>query len=91
MIDHIDGDPRNNRITNLRSVSMSENLANQKLRSDSSTMVKGVRLHGWGSYSARITFRGRTHHLGSFATLEEATAARREAAERLHGEFARHE
>ena len=33
---------------------------------------------------------GQRYSLGYFATLEDAATARREAAERLHGEFARH-
>jgi hypothetical protein len=34
---------------------------------------------------------GEAIRLGSFKTIEEATKARQEVAERLNGEFARHE
>jgi hypothetical protein len=91
MLDHIDGNPANNRIANLRPASMSENIANARTRYNTRSGVKGVRLHACGKYDARITVHGKHHYLGLFATLEEAAAARRDAAHRLHGAFARHD
>lgn len=41
-VDHIDGNPRNNRIENLRVVSLAENARNHKLRRTNKTGLKGV-------------------------------------------------
>jgi hypothetical protein len=53
--------------------------------------AKGVHFNPTrGKFEAHITHRYKYYHLGRFDTLEQAVAARREAAERLHGNFARH-
>jgi len=89
-IDHIDGNPLNNRANNLRAASREDNMANAKMRRDNTTGVKGVGI--WhGRYRARIRRDGREYTLGVFDTLREATAARRKAAIRMHGAFARHD
>jgi hypothetical protein len=89
-IDHIDGDRANNRTTNLRPVNHADNAANAKPHRGSITGVKGVRPHHSGAFQAYIARNGKFYVLGNFATLEEAEAVRRSAAERLHGKFARH-
>jgi hypothetical protein len=89
-IDHIDHDPLNNRINNLRAARHGDNGANAKRRSDNQTGVKGVGLW-YGKYRARIRRDGKEYVIGCFATLEEAAAARRQAADRLHGTFVRHD
>jgi HNH endonuclease/AP2 domain len=92
VIDHIDNDPHNNRIGNLREADHSQNHANAGLRDDSGSGAKGV---SWNraqkKYVAYICFRKKQIHIGTFDTIEEAVAARRAAAEEIHGEFARHE
>lgn len=90
VIDHVDGDPTNNRIMNLRAATPSDNMANRRTNSDSGTGVKGVSVLESGRFRAVIRSRGVRLHLGCFDTMAEAISARREAAERLHGEFARH-
>jgi hypothetical protein len=90
MIDHIDGHEWNNRSPNLRVADYPGNLANQRVHRNSTTGVKGVFLVKLtGRFVARVTKNRRPHHIGTFDTIEEAATARREAAERLHGEFAR--
>ena len=92
MLDHIDGNRQNNRIANLRAATQSENNWNSRLRKNNLVGVKGIRrVPRSGKFSAEIWHHGRSHVIGYFVTLEEAMAARREAAERLHGKFARHE
>lgn len=91
IIDHIDGDPANNRIGNLRAAKNGDNTANARIPKNNRLGVKGVRLHKHGTFEARVGGGGRSHYLGHFTTLEEAVKARRDAAERLHGKFARHE
>ena len=88
-IDHRDGNPDNNRIDNLRAATRADNLANNRTRRDSQTGVKGV-YPLRGGYVVWIRRNKTRYYLGRYRTLEEAAAVRREAAERLHGEFARH-
>jgi hypothetical protein len=88
-IDHRDGNPDNNRITNIRAATRSDNLANNKVRRDSTTGIKGVYPYR-GRFVAVIRRHKKRHILGYFATVQEASAVRQEAAERLHGDFARH-
>ena len=87
-IDHINNDGLDNRITNLRLATRSENAANSRVQGSVSG-IKGVQQNGSG-YMARIRADGRSIYLGTFRTIEEAVEARREAAARLHGIYARH-
>ena len=89
LIDHIDGNPNNNQIRNLRRTSHGSNMANARIRSDNSSGVKGVVARKDGRFQAYISHNGKRHYLGLHATLEEATAMRLDAAEELHGAFAR--
>ena len=84
-IDHIDGNPKNNRISNLRECNNSENLQNQVLaRKDNCTGFLGVRKVG-GIYAARIGKVGHARkHLGCFDTPEEAHQAYLIAKRELH-------
>ncbi len=62
-------------------------LLNQRLRSNSTTGVKGVsiqRIGGQDRYKAYITTKGVTTYLGLFDTLEEAAEARKAAEEKYH-------
>lgn len=89
-IDHINGDRDDNRLTNLRLATPSENRQNQKLHRDSRTGFKGVSLDKRrNKYMARITFGGRQRSLGCFETAELAHAAYVAAARKHFGEFAR--
>lgn len=90
MIDHINGNRADNRISNLRSATARQNTLNGPLRSTNTSGFKGV---SWASrrkkWTARITSDYRVYILGYFDTKEEAHAAYSEAAKDLHGEFAR--
>ena len=89
-LDHIDGDGRNNRISNLRRCTMSQNLGNRKLNKNSTTRMKGVsRRRGYDRYRAYINYKGKRIHLGEFSTAEEASATYARVAKQLFGEFAR--
>jgi hypothetical protein len=94
-IDHIDGDPLNNRIANLRLATRSEQRANaRRFLRGTITGVKGVTVSSGRKilrYDARVTVNGVTHYLGCFDTIEEAAEVRRRAAIALHGEFHREE
>lgn len=86
VIDHIDGNPANNRIDNLRDVAQSVNVENKTTtRSDNSSGVTGVTFvpHA-GRYRARIRVRGQRIEIGYFDTSKEAGAAYLLAKKRLH-------
>ena len=60
----------------------------RKARSDNRSGVKGVSINtlksGEKRYKAHITIKGKTIHLGTFKTLEEAEQARKKAEEVYH-------
>lgn len=85
-VDHINGIRSDNRIVNLRDVSRSENLQNQRRASarNKSTGVLGVYRHVDGRFTSRICVNKRDTYLGLFDTVEAAQAAYLEAKHRLH-------
>lgn len=85
-VDHIDQDPLNNTMANLRLVTVSQNGANRKTQKNT-TGFKGVYLIK-GKYSASCRKDKKTHYNGVYATAEEAAKARDELAIRLFGEHA---
>lgn len=71
-IDHIDHDPLNNRISNLRDVTRSVNQQNRRCAPrHSSTGVLGVHKSGRG-FSAAIKVQGAQVYLGWFNSAEQA-------------------
>lgn len=66
-IDHIDGDPSNNRIANLR-------LATDGINQQNSKKFIGVTVDR-NLYKAQISIKGRSRTIGRFRTFEEARQA----------------
>ena len=87
-IDHINRDRADNRFSNLRACSHAENTRNTTLRKDNAAGLKGVHRHYDGRWRASIAHSGRRHHLGVYATPDEAHKAYCAAALSLHGLFA---
>ena len=89
-IDHINGNPWDNRLCNLRFVTHSQNIQNEKLLRSNTTGHKGVY---WNKlekkWKAAITASGNVIHLGTFYTYDEAVIARENAEKKYHGDFAR--
>jgi hypothetical protein len=78
MIDHVNQDRGDNRISNLREVSYSDNAKNCGVSKNSTTKVTGVypMPKNSGKWRAQITVNYKSIHLGVFDTQEEAIAAR---------------
>ena len=84
-IDHINGVRTDNRISNLRCVSHTENQRNQKRSRRNTSGCTGVFWHSRTSkWCARIGVNSRSIDLGLFENKEAAIAARK-AAERQYG------
>ena len=89
-IDHIHGikSRNDNRKSNLRLATHSQNNINKDKASNNTSGVKGVT---WdkrtGKWRVRITINKVTHELGFFDELEEATKVRKEAEEKYFGEW----
>jgi hypothetical protein len=79
-IDHIDGDPANNRISNLRDVSASENNRNRSRCTRNKSGIVGVcwdsRVSKWIAYIKAGAIKRR---IGGFCCLLDAAAARKSA------------
>lgn len=88
MVDHINGDPADNRWCNLRPATNSENAMNRKVRKTNKIGITGVYAKG-DKFAAHICIKGKQMHLGAFNTIAEAKAARENAANILHGEYSR--
>jgi hypothetical protein len=82
-VDHRDGNRSNNRLTNLRLASRTENNQNMAIRSDNTTGVFGVSRVG-SKWRARVTVAGKHFHAGYHPTKEAATAAYLAAKARHH-------
>jgi hypothetical protein len=84
VIDHINGNPQDNRIENLRLVTQSQNQQNRReAMSSSKTGVKGVSFEA-NRYRVVICVDGQRHNIGRFKTLNEAKKAYANAAATLH-------
>ena len=89
VIDHINGDGLDNRISNLRHCSQGQNIMNTMSRGGVSK-YKGVDYQKrTGRWRARVRANGVEFHLGYYQSEENAALAYNEAAKTLHGEYAR--
>jgi hypothetical protein len=95
VVDHINGDGLDNRRSNLRFATASQNRMNSsKSRSQSTTSIyKGVYYEKGGKrkkrWRGRIDIGGKKTHLGRFLTEAEAAKAYDNAAREHFGEFAK--
>lgn len=74
IVDHIDGDPMNNRRSNLRLCTPAENAANKHPAFHSATGFVGVYARG-ARFEARVSLNGQRIVLGTFDVAEDAAAA----------------
>lgn len=88
-VDHISGDPLDNRRENLRIVTRSQNARNLRRHKQFSSRFKGV---GWNArrsiWEVKLTLNGRSIYSGQFTSELEAAHAYNAAAIKHFGEFA---
>ncbi len=78
LIDHINGNPQDNRISNLREVNYSENNKNKAIGKNNSSGVMGVAWFKAGNkWKAYISVDGKKIHLGYFHKFSEAVDVRK--------------
>lgn len=90
--DHRNLDKLDNRWSNLREATKSQNAANRIAFHTNRVGLKGVirvTRYGVTKYEARIRVAGKQRHLGRFDSAQEAHQAYVIAAEAAHGNFAR--
>jgi len=88
-VDHINHNGLDNRKSNLRKCSSSQNSCNRRMRKDNTSGIKGVYWYKLrAQWKAQIQVNGKNKHLGFFSSKEEAAQIYSEAAKKLHGEFA---
>ena len=89
-VDHRDGNGLNNRRSNLRPATGSQNMHNSRLRSDSKSRLKGASFHkARGKWQSQITVNRKNRGLGLFNCPTAAYFAYIKASRALHGEFGR--
>jgi len=89
-LDHADGDPSNNKFSNLRPATRRQNNRNRRVHANNSTGFRGVMFEkSSGLFRARIGVNGRKISLGRFKTPEDASRAYESAARKYFGEFYR--
>ena len=77
VIDHINNQKIDNRISNLRFVTRSQNAQNRKKKTNRTSNFHGVYVHAKGNkrFLARVRHNGRSVYLGRFITEAEAVKA----------------
>lgn len=88
VVDHIDGNPRNNNANNLRVCTQAQNTRNNSGWHNKHGRV-GVYKLSDGVWSASIRVDGKLRHLGRFLREEDAVEARRVAELTHYGQFSK--
>lgn len=82
LVDHIDRNPRNNKIENLRDADKRINSLNRGLQSNNTTGYKGiykVRTRSGGcKFRVRVVVFGNNYNLGTYSNIEDAIRVREE-------------
>ena len=90
-VDHIDGNPLNNRIENLRPANSFQNQANRKANKSNKSGYKNV---NWDerskSWEVKFMHQCKKMHFGYFKDIELAGLVAMEARNKYQGEYANH-
>jgi hypothetical protein len=88
-IDHIDRNKTNNKLSNLREITVAQNTQNRKKPRNNTSGVKGVNfLKSINKWQARIMKDGKRISLGNYIRLEDAESAYNKACVKYHGKYA---
>ena len=91
IIDHINGNPHDNRIENLREVTNIQNRYNSRLYSTSKSGVKNVYWQkNCGKWTVTITINGKRKNFGYYTDLEEANQVAINMRNKYLKQFANH-
>jgi len=89
LVDHVNGDKLDNRKSNLRLCTHSENLSNRGIQSNNTSGYKGVTWHKSRNKWRAFIIKDRLNiHLGYYTNEREAAIAYNKAALHYHKEFA---
>lgn len=89
-VDHINGNGLDNRRSNLRLATKSQNMANVRLTKSNKSGVKGVHWRNREKrWVAQLTFQGKTTQLGYFRNIQDAQKKYDDEALKFFGEFAK--
>lgn len=88
IIDHINHDTSDNRKSNLRIVTSSQNGMNRKILSNNSSGVTGVK---WckrdNVWEVNIGYKNQRKYIGRYKSFDEAVKARKNAEEKYYGQY----
>jgi len=89
-IDHIDNNPLNNKIENLRECTTSQNQQNRKISNKNTSGHKGVHWRKLtGKWQVKLKLNGKTYYFGHFVNKEDAIKVAIKERKKLHGQFMR--
>ena len=89
-VDHIDGNPSNNKIENLRAATRSQNNCNSKIQKNNTSGIRGVSWHKTkNKWQVRCQANKKNINLGYFEDFELAEFVAQEARNLYHGEYVR--
>lgn len=90
MIDHIDGDPLNNNLSNLREATKAQNIYNAKAPYTNTTGCKNVYFEKRsGKWFVKFVINGKQKMFGKFNDFIEAQQSAEKTRSFLHGDYAR--
>ena len=91
IIDHIDCNPLNNKINNLREATQAQNMLNTFRPKNNTSGFKGVYLDKKsGNWIAQCVVNGRKSYLGAFADIHDAARSVISFREKTQGKFVNH-
>lgn len=90
VVDHKDGNPLNNTLSNIRFCTQAENSKNQKIKKNNTSGYKGVYFDKRSNrFVARVKHNYKSYFAGHFESAREGAKAYNNLANKLHGKFAR--
>jgi hypothetical protein len=89
LIDHINRNPLDNRIENLRIVTVSQNALNRPKQANNTSGFKNVSWHKYKKkWRVRVKVAKKELHIGYFDDIELAELVAQEARDKYHGRYA---